>query len=281
MPANAQKYWDRIGHIEIEGYGKIADGLDFKFEVEKIGDMYATFRAGVLGLSMPHIHALTEWNNIEAGVKHRGIRIYAGYSSSVGEKKLVDGYIMNAAPTSPPEMWLNIEGMTSLRKSTTVKEPRTVSGSREEVFSEVCREMGMPSRWDAVRIDRGGDIEFKIDGQISSLAERIARAFGGIVYDDDGTAVLADKHAQYIRPNYEPQVIDIDHGLIGVPSVSIVGAVIRTRLNDSFKLYSWVNLKSSIMPKANGIYLVQSKKHVGHLRGNEWYTELDTVRKGF
>ena len=68
--------------------------------------------------------------------------------------------------------------------------------------------------------------------------------------------------------------------MISIGKVDIAGATIRTRLDDSSKLFSWINLQSVIIPKANGLYVVIKKKHKGHLRGGEWFTELETIRQG-
>ena len=34
-----RKYWNRRGNIQIEGYGDVLSGLDFKFEIKKVGNL--------------------------------------------------------------------------------------------------------------------------------------------------------------------------------------------------------------------------------------------------
>ena len=67
--------------------------------------------------------------------------------------------------------------------------------------------------------------------------------------------------------------------MLAVGNITTAGAVVRTRLDDSSGIFSWIDLRSSLVPSANGKYVIIRKKHVGHLRGNEWYTEFETIRQ--
>ena len=42
---------------------------------------------------------------------------------------------------------------------------------------------------------------------------------------------------------------------------------------------SWVRLESKIIPSANNSYYVVAKRHVGQYRGDDWFTELETIRR--
>lgn len=285
MSGPTPKYWNRVGWIEIDGVEIPTRGLDIKFDVEKIGDVYPKWNASILGLSLDTIRKITVWNPAVAASKMRGIRVYAGYDGIVGPKLLVKGTIMHAIPTSPPEMWLNMSGFMSMKDRRMISAPYKLRGkSKEEIFFEICNKLGKKGRYE-VKYDEYAWIkhgyQFSMEGMYGDLPTRFANQFDLVVYLDDETLVATDKNGQ-MKPQPKmssPEIIDIDHGLISVAGIDIKGATIRTRLNDSYNLMSWVRLQSELIPSANGDYYVIKKRHVGHLRGNDWYTELTTVRK--
>lgn len=286
MSGFSEKYWGRAGHIEIDGVTVPTNGLDFKFDIEKIGDVYPKWKASILGLSLDTIRKITVWNPAVAVSQMRGIRIYAGYNGIIGEKLLCNGTIMNAMPTQPPEMWLNMSGMMSFKDRRMISEPYKIRNkTKEEIFKEICGKIGKPCRYE-VKNDQYAKIkgfQFVFEGMYGDLPAKFAAQFDFIVYLDDDTLVCTDKNAQLQKPKKrsKPEIIDIEHGLISVAGVDVKGATIRTRLNDSYKLMDWVELHSELVPSANGVYYVIKKHHVGHLRGDDWYTELTTIRKAY
>ena len=111
-------YWNRVGYLKIQmddgtirQFGGEGEMFDMKFDGLKFGDFYSTFTCSILGLSREHINALTVWDKGQALQRKRYIEVYAGYSSNGDDMStpIFAGYVMNAIPSSPPEMWMNFE----------------------------------------------------------------------------------------------------------------------------------------------------------------------------
>lgn len=279
-------YWNRVGYISIQGndgqmhsYGG-TDGLDFKFSGEKVGDIYAQFECSILGLSSKTINDLTVWNPAEAIQNSRKIQVFAGYEDGGIENPIFEGIIMEAMPTNPPEMWLNFKCLRFGDVNDLIKEPKMYDGySVRHIFRMIGEELGFGTIWNAKKVSGNDKSSFAVEGCKKTLVERFSNRFNVTVYEDDGDLIAVDKHPQLDEPD-EPRTINTANGLLALGNITVAGATIKTRLDDSSKMFSWVNLESSIIPKANGSYVVIRKKHQGHFRGQEWYTELETIRQG-
>ena len=285
----ANRYWKRTGHISIEGGdGKMYsfggdDGLDFKFSGEKIGDYFFEFKCGILGLNFEHINELTVWNPAEASRpdRKRRIEVYAGYASQEEDSPIFSGVIMNAVPTNPPEMWLNFSCMFMGNSDRVVSRPYVMRDARLiDIMKAISIELGYKDiKWDAGEELAETLADFEICGPIKTLAQRFSWQFNLRSYLEDGILKCVKTRPQLYKPE-NPRLINIENGMLGINKIDIVGATIRTRLDDSSKLFGWIELESKMIPKSNGMYCIMRKKHVGHFRGEEWYTELDTYRQG-
>lgn len=260
-------------------YGGDVDSLDFKFSGEKVGDIYTSFSVGILGLSSETVNALTTWNPAEAMAVSRRIEVYAGYEDGSIANPIFGGIVVEAIPTSPPEMWINMKCI-NLSGGGSIRNPRSlIDTSLSGILSEIASDMGLSMRWDA---DMDGSMKvkrFTLQGSHASICEEFSNSFGVTVYEDRGILVACNKRPQMGTPK-NPIQIGIDTGMISLPKVSLAGATIKTRLKDDISLMSWIRLNSEIIPKANGLYVVTKKKHTGHFRGDDWYTELETIRMG-
>lgn len=283
MTNNGQRYWGRAGYVELEGvprtFGNEAgqNTLDFKFDVTKYGSFYSQFSVGILGLNSNTINELTVWRPQDAISEARQIKVFAGYTGNDKPSLIAKGGVWHAIPNSPPEMWLNMSCMSWLSKKVPVENPHKAIGYPQDIFKEIGGIMGLPVLWNA------GDGGFKrstfmIDGTVDTLADRFALKYNVIVYENNGVLLAISKNGEREKVE-DAKDISIENGLISVGNLSVAGATIRIRLRTDFDLFSWVNLKSKLIPKANGPYYVTKVRHVGHMRGEEWYTELTMLRK--
>lgn len=277
-------YWGRAGYVAIEDrsgkmikFGGSEDSLDFKFSGEKIGDINPKFSVGILGLSVEHINQLAVWDINVAASKPRRIQVFAGYSHDSLANPLFDGYVINAIPTSPPEMWLNFECLYSLGDIRPIEVQYEKKGTLEEIAREIAGNMKMPFKWSAETVDKEKEAKFVFSGSKTDSVAKFASAFGVIVYNNNGVMTVTDNRGWYGDVK-NAEVVSTESGMLGIGSVDMRGAIIRKRLDNTSGIFSWVKLQSSLIPSANGDYFVIKAKHVGHFRGEEWYTELETIR---
>ena len=285
--AGGQVYYKRIGYVSIEdangnmrSYGG-NDGLDFKFSGEKVGDIYASFEVGVLGLSAETINDLTVWNPAEAIVSSRKIKVYAGYENGGIENPLFEGIIIEAIPTNPPEMWLNFKCLRFVDRESEVSNPSMLKEVKLiDIFQRIGEDLGLNTRWESEKVDKGKEVSFDYSGSKSQICDKFAAAFDLVVYEENGILYSGDKRPQMNGPHGTIVEINQNTGMLALGNITLAGATIKTRLNDKCGLMSWVHLTSVIVPKANGMYVVIRKKHYGHFRGQDWTTELETIRQG-
>lgn len=91
------------------------EGLDVRFNIKFFSDSAeGTANISILGLSFSRILQLASWaGEATAYSKCWFIRVYAGYGVSRNDVDMIfEGQIINAMPTSPPDVWLNIEART-------------------------------------------------------------------------------------------------------------------------------------------------------------------------
>lgn len=283
--SKGQLFWNRTGWVDIGGYGKPPVGLDFKFEVKKYGNIYSKFSVGILGLNSSNINAMTVYNPVDAVNQGREISVFAGYEADGVPSMICKGTVMNAMPTPPPEMWMNFECMPFLKNKIPIDDVEPMYNKPiSEVAQKICGMMGFKYFWRSLNVKESTKINFNFTGCRDTALTKLADGLNLVVIlGDNNDVYFYDKKAWNTIPIPRPidvPIINIESGLLMVGNVDAAGAKIRIRLNDTYSLYSWIKLESKLIPKASGDYFVLSKTHKGHLRGEEWYTELELIRKG-
>lgn len=289
-------YWNRTGYLKIQmdndgmqQFGGEGEMFDMKFDGLKFGDFYSTFTCSILGLTREHINALTVWDKGRALQKKRYIEVYAGYSSNGDDmsKPIFAGYVMNAIPTSPPEMWMNFECIRAWDKDQCVTgvgtmrdaSPRQILQKIAEILEvdfNMTSFMSSTIKWDEEKYT------FSFDGKKKvQLTYDFAHQFNCICIDQNGTIVAADRREWLKAPKHIAREISQDTGMLSVGNVDIAGAKVVHRLDNTFSLLSWINVKSRLIPNMDARpYFARSFRHTGHLRGDKWQTELELVRQG-
>ena len=289
-------YWNRTGYLKIqmdnEGmrqFGGEGEMFDMKFDGLKFGDFYSTFTCSILGLTREHINALTVWDKGKALQKKRYIEVYAGYSSNGDDmsKPIFAGYVMNAIPTSPPEMWMNFECIRAWDKDQCVTGVETMrDASPRQILQKIAEIlevdfnltsfMSSTIKWDDDKYT------FTFAGKKKvQLTYDFAHQFNCICIDQNGTLVAADRREWLKAPKRIAREVSQDTGMLAVGNVDIAGAKVVHRLDNTFSLLSWVDVKSRLIPNMDARpYYVRAFRHTGHLRGDKWQTELELIRQG-
>ena len=290
-----RNYWDRVGHIRVSGpdgkmhrYGNDSNSLDFKFDVQKTcGDIYIDFTVSILGLNAETINFLATWNQAEAYRDKRIIEVYAGYDDDGKAPLIARGVIVNAIPSSPPEMWLNIQAKNIYSSKAELVTESAIgyeskrSVKKRDFFYDTMQYLGykFSIATDIMDADKIITIPSFVCDK-SELVKRVARITGWLIHVDNGYASAHAHNGWSTDSKFDAaDIINVDNGLIGISQIDIKGAVVKCRLNDQYQLFSNIYLESKLIPKANGIYFIVSKRSVGHLRGDDWYTELKLIRR--
>lgn len=295
-------YWNRIGYVSIEddnnrmvNYGGSVDGpyggLDFKFSGTYYGTVYPIFTVSILGLSLETINRIAVANPKKSNIRMRRIEVHAGYEKDNIARPLMTGYIYNAIPTNPPEMWLNIQCMsiTNLLFRLVDKPVEIASEDMKDLFEKgLARAIGHEGKlkWNVEKQiplpkDSKDDLfSFIVDGMKCEALQKFGQKFGVTVASVKDRIVAVDQGSQLLKPSGSIQTIDLEHGLIGMNDITFYGCKIDRRLDDTVGYNDWVRLKSQIVGLASDDYRVTGITHTGHFRGKEWTTTLECLRKG-
>lgn len=290
--ADVRKYWNRIGYVSIEGpdgkmhdYGNDENALDFKFDVLRVaGDVYVNFTVSILGLSLETIKFLTAWNIAETMKNPRKIEVYAGYEYGSKAGLIAKGYIIHAMPTNPPEMWLNMQCLNIANKRSKLVTAgdlniKTNGVKFKDLFESVASHLGYSPVWKLSK--EFGEQKLKVPKFACNEADLIKKTASilGVVITVEGDLMTAWEPRGWESAVKSANPVSIETGLIGIAKLDVAGAVLRVRMNDNLPIMSWIKLESKMVPSANGYYYILTKRDVGHLRGDDWYTELQVLRK--
>lgn len=283
------RYFGRIGYVEIEdpngnmvkfgGDGK--ECLDIKFEVQKVYGIYSNFKVSILGLSGETINDLTYFNPADSYSNSRRINVYAGYSEMGGAELLAHGYIFTSKPTNPPNRWLELNCCRYYALKKTIEKPEILTGKTvNEIFERCAKEMGVKPVWEAKKLDGSKKVSaFQISGSVDLLSEKFAGTFGCICNLLDSETLVCRDRSEFRDEPTDVKELNIYTGFIDTVGIDVGGAKFRVRMNTRYQTGDWLHFTSQVNPKYNDYYYIVDVKYVGHLRGNDWYCELTTLRK--
>ena len=307
-------FFDRIGHVEIatadDGIVKSLRDVDFKFHVEKsVGGIKDSASVSVLGLNSDTIQFLSTFiDQSRANIMRRRARVYAGYADS-GEHLIIDGDIVQATPTSPPDQWLNMTVICNAYRNREMIS-MALNGSKKwtketgQIVSTygiklksildafVKHGLGIKS-WtvdpyisleDKYRID--GFLEtqlrcFDCTGTKDDIINEINLFGDWIVREEEGTLIISimrpgpTESSSRTGYNTAIRVIDEEHGMVGIPQFKYPNCVITTRINPAIKIFDEIELRCKYNTSANGIYKIYNIIYDGQLRGQPWYARLN------
>lgn len=281
---------DTQGNIEYTATYK--DGLDVKFSYTRFlgNGMFGRGRVSICGLSMDQVAMFTSfWSEDTELAKKKIVKVSAGYEGQT-MGTIIEGSIVSAIPTMPPEIWLNCEVINSYETkfqtfSFSMKGKYTLKKTVENIAQFLKLEP-------KIRIDKASYLNRELKnisfiGNKFDLVNTIEDMFplkkddknGGIVAYIEDNSLIVDyselEENQYNR-NGEPVLIDEDNGMVGVPEPMWAGQAVKitTLLNPAIKTGDVIQLKSRLIPSLDRYYYVFTISYEGQYRGNNWYSSF-------
>lgn len=277
---------------------KVFNNINTKFSYSfYIGSaMYGTGNISICGLDRETLDQLISFASESKTLKEKKlIKVEAGY----GDKKalIIDGSIMSAIPTAPPDIWLNCEVINSyeLQKqhiSLTIEEGLTLEQYSQLIADTIGVDLEM-------RITDKNYLNKKMSGisfgdSIFKLVKTITKAFN--FKSKDKNIYKYGRVASYLVNNtlvvdyahlknnddrtQNPILISKDTGMVGLPEMSMAGQLVNitTLLKPEIKTGDVIKLESEQIKSASGLYYVQGITYTGEFRGNAWYSTLTCWR---
>lgn len=276
-------------------FTKKFDKLNVKFNYTKyIGSpMAGNGSVSICGLDRKTLDVLISFSAEAKTIKERKlIKVKAGYGDKLA--LIIDGSIMSAIPTTPPDIWLKCDVINSyeLRHkiiTTTIEAGLTLSDYAKTVADIIGIPLEMRIEDTNYLKKKMGDCPFQ--GNVFQLTRTITKAFnydknkdifGGIVaYIDNETLIVDYRNLSADdRRTQNPILISKDTGMVGLPEFSNDAqlANITTLLKPEIKLGDVIELKSEQIKGANGLFYIQGITYTGEFRGNAWYSTFTCWR---
>ncbi|MDR0675642.1 MAG: hypothetical protein LBF97_01190 [Elusimicrobiota bacterium] len=257
---------------EIIKDGKRLEEIDIKFSVRRYrGQQTAEAYIDICNLARQDMEYLTSYMGY-AGEKSKRKRIilYAGYEET-GVNFLFDGDIIEALPTSPPDIWLRCKAIVSFYDNQSTINVAYENITIQDLGLKIANILNLKLDF---RIETNKTIKaFNYDGGKTNILNELNAIDEKIVgYEEFGKLIIDDKDKKLKTKNV--MKVSKDTGMIGMPEIGPQKIIVKTFLNNNFKLGNELLLESMMIPSANGTYYSYYLEHNGHLRGNEWYTTL-------
>lgn len=275
------RFFKRSYHLtftdEVTGKSRTYTELDIKFNIKKMICQHKyEAKISILGLSFQTINEITAtsiMSPIVARQLKKRVTLTAGYDGN--ETALFTGYIVHAVCGTPPEMWLHITADNYVEDVQEVYKFNSKKGiPLLTVFKNAAKTIG----WQPVIWYTGENLpcsEFAFVGNKTNMVSSLNQLANWEVFNDGQFLYAVDKRVDKDSIG----VVERKSGLIRVTNVDYVGASFQTWLRNDYPLARSVELKSELIPAANGKYRIYEKEYNGHYRGGEWFTIYHGIRQ--
>lgn len=271
--------FDRICYIEFitaNGQMKRLEGIDVNFSVKKyMGAVMNEATIRIYNLAKEDIEYLTTFTSQWIAINQRKrIRIFAGYKdTNVG--LIFDGDIVEALPSSPPDIVLNCKALSGYYNNLSViSKSVTEQISVKDLLKQVSSWTGLTVN-DYTKTTRTIS-GFYHTGSITQIIDQLNNIPDIIAYEDDGALCVVDSNN--VNINKERRKITKDSGMIDIPQPDAIGIKVKVLLDANIKIGQQIEVESSAIPACNGVYTIYELEHQGELRGSNFYT-LITARR--
>lgn len=298
------------------GEEQYLEDIDIKFRINAAGNtILPTATISVCNLNtdvMKYLTTIMPMNN------NREIALYVGRESSVsGEDTsalplLYKGMIMQSYFTMPPDIWLEMSCLSSEPIYTDVSVMQEVNDydydSIKGYIIRIVEACGLAAVWDDDNFNDAylkqfplGELGFKkrVGASPIEVLRYLQNAYNLQIsfYGDKAYITPSTRFIQVSQkePNEAKWVISKSTGMIGIPTVSTSLANVVVLMNPALAPTDVIDIQSERLKgvyvksptttdngiAANGIYTINVLEHAGHLRGNEFYTNILANRGSF
>lgn len=277
----------RRAFIEIENPDKAGEfinfeGMDIKFKAKKVlsGECYEA-TVSICNLTKDRMAKLTAVRSFDNNIAVTPqVILRAGYND---DPKIIYTGRSKWAVSSPsvPDRWFDFKLLAGQRLAGKIYEFNIAKDqvfTVKEMYANIARQLAVELDY---RSSNDGTYikgaQFK--GDFQRLLDYLQTLGKFIVNIDDTTMHVWDE-----KPKDEPEKdkvwrISPDTGMIGAPTLeNLLITHVTILLNPNIEPDDYVHVESKIIPEATDLYRVMSVEHVGHLRGNDFYTILKLQR---
>lgn len=258
---------------------KTIDGLNVRFSVRQVCYAFGSqAQISIFNLSMQDINYLTTFSPFFDSKKRSTVKISAGYDNNI--QTIFEGDIWQALPVKVgADIILNVKAVKGLYNSRKITSKVIKNKVKKIPLHDVCSQVAgwleLPLNYLATS-NKVVDT-FVVTGNVTEAIKKI-NTIGDVVafVEDDQLKVIDAKNPK----GTGIRLISEDTGMIGIPAIDHFGATIRIFMDNTVKLGDKIQLKSKLIPSADGVYFVYCIQHDGALREQQFYSTLKCRRGG-
>ncbi|MBO5810426.1 MAG: hypothetical protein J6R32_06320 [Bacteroidales bacterium] len=258
---------------------KTIDGLNVRFSVRQVCYAFGSqAQISIYNLSMQDVNYLTLFSPFFSSKKRNTVKISAGYDNNI--VPIFEGDVWQALPTkNGADIVLNIKAVKGLFGGKKITSKVIKNKAKRIPLHDVCQKVAgwldLPLNFLA-KTQKTLDT-FVMTGNVTEAIKKI-NSVGDVVafVEDNQLKVIDAKNPQ----GTGTRLVSEDTGMIGIPAIDHFGATVKIFMDNTVKLGDKIQLKSKLIPSANGDYYVYCIQHDGALREQQFYSTLKCRRGG-
>ena len=258
---------------------KTIDGLNVRFSVRQVCYAFGSqAQISIFNLSMQDINYLTTFSPFFDSKKRSTVKISAGYDNNI--TPIFEGEIWQALPVKVgADIILNVKAVKGLYNSRKITSKVIKNKIKRIPLHDVCKQVAgwleLPLNYLATS-NKVVDT-FVVTGNITEAIKKINTIGDVVAFVEDNQLKVIDAR----NPKGTGiRLISEASGMIGIPAIDHLGATIRIFMDNTVKLGDKIQLKSKLIPSANGEYWVYCIQHDAALREQQFYSTLKCRRGG-
>lgn len=258
---------------------KTIDGLNIRFSVRQVCYAFGSqAQISIFNLSMQDVNYLTLFSPFFSSKKRNTVKISAGYDNNI--QPIFEGDVWQALPTkNGADIVLNIKAVKGLFGGKRITSKVIKSSIKQIPLHDVCQQvstwLGLPLNYLASS-NKTLDT-FVLTGNVTDAIRKINNVGGVVAFvEDDQLKVIDSKNPK----GTGTRLVSEDTGMVGIPAIDHFGATVKIFMDNTVKLGDKIQLKSKLIPSANGDYFVYCIQHDGALREQQFYSTLKCRRGG-
>ena len=258
---------------------KTIDGLNVRFSVRQMCYAFGSqAQISIFNLSMQDVNYLTLFSPFFSSKKRNTVKISAGYDNNI--VPIFEGDVWQALPTKHgADIVLNIKAVKGLFGGRKITSKVIKNKAKRIPVREVCKQVASWLNTPLNYLATSNKVldTFVMTGNVTEAIKKI-NSIGDVVafMEDDQLKVIDVKNPK----GTGTRLVSEESGMVGIPAIDHFGATVKIFMDNTVKLGDKIQLKSKLIPSANGDYYVYCITHDGALREQQFYSTLKCRRGG-
>ena len=190
---------------------------------------------------------------------------------SYGTFRLFNGMVNLSNTTQPPDIGLSLFALTnSYAQGIITGSTQAAQSSLKTIAQSIATANGLTLDFDESQVTDKQIENFSHSGSVASQIKKLNEIGNVIAFIDNETLILLDSNK---TKKGEARIISAATGMVGIPTLTQNGVIVKMMLDNSVELGSLITVQSEMLPPANGDYkVIKIDFEVASREPAFWYT---------